>query len=110
MRARRRATRRQFLREALARTALSTLNPIPSSRRRLGGAQGTYYCSVAMLLADLCRMCENCRFYNGEGTTYWDCAMRLENYAKNKLNAIAVRKVAPPAAAAAAAAAGAKPA
>ena len=95
----------------MARTALSTLSPIPSSRRRLGGAQGTYYCSVAMLLADLCRMCENCRFYNGEGTTYWDCAMRLENYAKNKLNAIAVRKVAPPAAAAApAAAAGAKPA
>ena len=45
-----------------------------------------------MLLADLCRMCENCRFYNGEGTTYWDCAMRLENYAKNKLNAIAVRR------------------
>ena len=51
-----------------------------------------------MLLADLCRMCENCRFYNGEGTTYWDCAMRL--ITRNKLNAIVVRKVAPPAAAA----------
>ena len=60
---------------------------------------------MAMLLADLCRMCENCRFYNGEGTAYWDCATRLELFAKNKLNAIVVRKVAPPAAAA-----GAKPA
>ena len=46
-----------------------------------------------MLLADLCRMCENCRFYNGEGTAYWDCATRLELFAKNKLNAIVVRRV-----------------
>ena len=57
-----------------------------------------------MLLADLCRMCENCRFYNGEGDVL---TARCPEYAKN-VNAIAAQGR-PPAATAAAAAAGAKP-
>lgn len=47
-----------------------------------------YYVSVEMLLADLCRMCENCRLYNGEHSEYWDCAARLEGFARSKCSEI----------------------
>ena len=53
--------------------------------RRLQDSGSPYYVSAQMFLADICRMCENCRLYNSDETVYWDCAMRLEAYARNRV-------------------------
>ena len=43
--------------------------------------------------AQVCRMCENCRLYNGDTETgYWDYAVRLETYARGKCAEISSRK------------------
>lgn len=56
--------------------------------------QTPYYVSHDMLRADICRMCENCRLYNGDGNPYWDCAVRLEQFARAKFaEIVVVRKV-----------------
>ena len=52
--------------------------------------QPPYYVSVDMLWADVCRMCENCRLYNGDGNQYWDCAVRLEGFARARCAEISV--------------------
>lgn len=52
--------------------------------RRLQDTGVPYYMSAEQLLADVCRMCENCRLYNSEETAYWDCAVRLEAYARSQ--------------------------
>jgi len=49
-----------------------------------------YYASLDMLRADICRMCENCRLYNGDGNPYWDCAVRLEQFARARFAEITV--------------------
>ena len=55
--------------------------------------ENNFYASVAMFLADVCRMCENCRLYNGDTETgYWDYAVRLETYARGKCAEISSRK------------------
>ncbi|KAL1503434.1 hypothetical protein AB1Y20_011922 [Prymnesium parvum] len=51
-----------------------------------------YYATVDMLRADICRMCDNCRVYNGEGNPYWDCAVRLEQFARARFAEISVAK------------------
>lgn len=51
-----------------------------------------YYVSVHMLLADMSRMFENCRMYNGELAPYFDCALRLEQFARARLNEIKVTR------------------
>ena len=57
-------------------------------RSRLGA--GGHYVSLDMLMADLCRMCENCRTYNAETTAYWDCATRLESFARQRAAEVSV--------------------
>ncbi len=39
---------------------------------------GDFYKSHAMLLADMLRMCDNCKLYNAEGTSYFQAALELE--------------------------------
>ena len=34
---------------------------------------------------DLLVMCENCRVYNNESTSYWECATRLEAFVRARL-------------------------
>eukprot|EP00326_Haptolina_ericina_P011083 CAMPEP_0181226614 /NCGR_PEP_ID=MMETSP1096-20121128/32352_1 /TAXON_ID=156174 ORGANISM="Chrysochromulina ericina, Strain CCMP281" /NCGR_SAMPLE_ID=MMETSP1096 /ASSEMBLY_ACC=CAM_ASM_000453 /LENGTH=242 /DNA_ID=CAMNT_0023319971 /DNA_START=75 /DNA_END=803 /DNA_ORIENTATION=+ len=52
--------------------------------------QPPYYVSLEMLSADVCRMCENCRRYNGDSNPYWDCAVRLEAFARSRFAEISV--------------------
>jgi len=52
--------------------------------RRLADDAPPYYATVEMFLADVCRMCDNCRLYNGENNDYWDCAVRLEGFARSR--------------------------
>jgi hypothetical protein len=40
--------------------------------------RGNYYLTQEMLVADLQRMMENCKKYNGKGNGYWDAAVSLE--------------------------------
>ncbi|KAK5581480.1 hypothetical protein RB653_001513 [Dictyostelium firmibasis] len=49
-------------------------------------ATGKYYITKNIFLADLKRMCNNCREFNGENSTYYDNADRLEKYCKNLVN------------------------
>jgi len=62
------------------------LNNAPSDRTE-------YYVSVDMFLAELVRMCENCRVYNGENNEYYDCAVRLEAFARERCGQIAVDRI-----------------
>jgi histone acetyltransferase len=56
--------------------------------RRLQDPSSRYYVSAAMFLADICRMCENCRLYNSEETIFWDCANRLEAFARKTVGEV----------------------
>eukprot|EP01133_Synstelium_polycarpum_P000427 gene427-508_t len=47
-------------------------------------ATGSYYITKYMFQADLKRMCENCRVYNGEGSDYSIIANRLEQFVAYK--------------------------
>ena len=51
-----------------------------------------FYVSLDMLRADVCRMCENCRLYNGDGdgNPYWACAVRLEQFARARFAEVTV--------------------
>ncbi|KAN0014558.1 hypothetical protein ACTFIU_000876 [Dictyostelium citrinum] len=49
-------------------------------------ATGNYYITKNIFLADLKRMCNNCREFNGENSPYYDNADRLEKYCKNLVN------------------------
>ena len=63
-------------------------NPVDISllRKRLEQAsQGKpYYRTPEQMRAELCIMCENCRQYNGEPSTYSDSATRLQEYIKTR--------------------------
>lgn len=41
--------------------------------------KGNYYITKEIFLADLKRMCDNCRIYNREDTEYYKCANDIEN-------------------------------
>ena len=56
-----------------------------------GGGRG-YYQSVDMFLADIARMCENCRLYNGEDSEYWALATKLESFARNRCGEVQCRR------------------
>ncbi|EGC39711.1 histone acetyl transferase [Dictyostelium purpureum] len=51
-------------------------------------AANNYYITKNIFLADLKRMCNNCREFNGEGTVYFEVADRLEKFCKNLINNI----------------------
>ena len=40
---------------------------------------GNYYITQEMVCADLFRMMDNCKRYNGKGSWYYDTAVKLEN-------------------------------
>jgi len=40
---------------------------------------GNYYITREMFIADLQRMCDNCKTYNKEGTIWHVCAIKIEN-------------------------------
>lgn len=42
--------------------------------------RGDWYKTKHMLFSDLMKMVNNCKLYNGEGNTYYDCAVSLEKY------------------------------
>jgi len=46
--------------------------------------QGNYYITKDIFLADLKRICDNCRIYNREDTEYYKCANDIENEFINK--------------------------
>ena len=71
-------------------------NPIDLSlvRKRLS-PPGRYYVSLDMFLADIRRICENCRLYNADTTTYWECASRLEAYAMQRVSEVRVTRLDP---------------
>eukprot|EP00775_Hariotina_reticulata_P006085 gene6085-6325_t len=43
---------------------------------RLGSKQ--YYISLEMFVADIRKMCDNCRYYNAQSTPYYQCASKLQ--------------------------------
>lgn len=46
--------------------------------------QPPYYLTPDQLCNDIFQMCENCRVYNNETTSYWECATRLEAFVRAK--------------------------
>eukprot|EP00984_Skeletonema_dohrnii_P015691 scaffold6822_cov121-Skeletonema_dohrnii-CCMP3373.AAC.11 len=42
--------------------------------------RGDWYKTKHMLFSDMMKMVNNCKLYNGEGNTYYDCAVSLEKY------------------------------
>ena len=69
-------------------------NPVDLSRirKRLAQAPKPYYRTPDMLLADVYLMCENCRLYNSDTTPYWECATRLEAFARNRAAELVVTR------------------
>eukprot|EP01119_Soliformovum_irregulare_P004158 TRINITY_DN15172_c0_g1_i1.p1 TRINITY_DN15172_c0_g1~~TRINITY_DN15172_c0_g1_i1.p1 ORF type:complete len:618 (-),score=145.65 TRINITY_DN15172_c0_g1_i1:16-1869(-) len=47
--------------------------------------EGNYYLTREIFVADLRRMCENCRLYNKEDTEYYKCANDLEEFVNTTL-------------------------
>ena len=47
-----------------------------------------FYASLEMFLADMLRICQNCRLYNGENNEYWECANRLEKFIRARCGEI----------------------
>ncbi|KAF8066203.1 GCN5 [Scenedesmus sp. PABB004] len=43
---------------------------------RLGS--GAYYVSLEMIVADVRKMCDNCRYYNAQTTPYYACAVKVQ--------------------------------
>ena len=62
-----------------------------------GRLQRRHYKSVQMLLADITRMCENCKLYNGLDNMYAAHAEKLETFAKARCAEIKVTTKQPPA-------------
>jgi hypothetical protein len=52
-------------------------------KRRLARSP-RYYLTPDQLYADFFLMCENCRVYNDSATPYYECALRLEAFVKNR--------------------------
>jgi hypothetical protein len=42
--------------------------------------KGDWYKNLNMLYLDMMKMANNCKVYNGEGSTYYDYAVSLEKY------------------------------
>lgn len=68
---------------------------LASVRARLTPRAGAppHYNSLDQFLADLLRMCENCRVYNGDNNEYYDCAVRLEAFVRKKVGEVSVSRV-----------------
>jgi len=49
--------------------------------------EGNYYITRDIFLADLRRMCQNCRQYNGPNNVYYDCAEAIERYVEEVFSA-----------------------
>lgn len=47
-----------------------------------------YYVSRRLFIADMTRICTNCRFYNDKETEYFRCANLLEKYFQTKMKEI----------------------
>ncbi|GAM25020.1 hypothetical protein SAMD00019534_081950 [Acytostelium subglobosum LB1] len=62
-------------------------DPVDLSKVAERLATGCYYITKYMFLADLKRMCENCRLYNTEGA-YFHIANRLEQYVIQQCQAL----------------------
>jgi histone acetyltransferase len=45
-----------------------------------------YYYTLDMFIADMARIFQNCRVYNGEDTVYSKCANKLEAFFKSRFN------------------------
>ena len=48
-------------------------------------ARRGYYATTAMLMADVSRMCDNCKMYNGLDSMYTSCAERLEVFTRARI-------------------------
>jgi histone acetyltransferase len=57
-------------------------NPIDLKTMASRIRQDNYYKSKQMLFADLILMVNNCKLYNEDGSTYIQCAVALEKYAR----------------------------
>eukprot|EP01132_Coremiostelium_polycephalum_P004079 gene4079-5107_t len=53
-------------------------------------ATNNYYITKNIFLADLKRMCNNCKEYNGEGSEYFHIADRLEKYIQNQIDQLII--------------------
>ena len=73
-------------------------NPVDLSliQKRLHQGGRPYYLTPEQLMAEIYLMCENCRLYNSDTTTYWECATRLEAFARNRIAADLVVARQPP--------------
>ncbi|KOB64447.1 putative GCN5, partial [Operophtera brumata] len=47
-----------------------------------------YYVSRRLFVADLTRICTNCRLYNSPETDYYRCANALEKYFHSKMKEV----------------------
>eukprot|EP00878_Enallax_costatus_P006283 GHUV01006587.1.p1 GENE.GHUV01006587.1~~GHUV01006587.1.p1 ORF type:complete len:451 (+),score=121.80 GHUV01006587.1:320-1672(+) len=45
-----------------------------------------YYISLEMFVADIRKMCDNCRYYNAQTTPYYQCATRLQQFMESYLD------------------------
>ncbi|KAF6263907.1 histone acetyltransferase [Scenedesmus sp. NREL 46B-D3] len=50
-------------------------------------ASRAYYASLEMFVADVRKMCDNCKYYNAQSTPYYQCAVKVQNYLDNYLDA-----------------------
>lgn len=67
--------------------------PLDLSAVRQRVNSGRHYANIEGLLADICRICENCRLYNGESNQYATCATNIEIYARSRFAEISSHRV-----------------
>jgi len=48
----------------------------------------SYYATPTMFMADVSRMCDNCKLYNGLDSMYTSCAERLESFTRARIGEI----------------------
>ncbi|WIA13917.1 hypothetical protein OEZ85_002487 [Tetradesmus obliquus] len=55
----------------------------------IGGrlASKAYYASLEMFAADVRKMCDNCKYYNAASTPYYQCAVKVQSFMDNYLDA-----------------------
>jgi Bromodomain len=53
-------------------------DPVDLSLIRARLATKSYYASLEMFVADVRRMCDNCRYYNAATTPYYSCAVKMQ--------------------------------
>ena len=55
-------------------------DPIDLRTMEKRARKGDHYKSKHQLYADMMKMVNNCKIYNGEGSTYYGCAVELEKF------------------------------